>query len=250
MIMSTFDYTAGPTVATRARLGVIILQSDETLEHDLRRMIPEDGVGVYASRIPNAPEVSSETLAEMAGVLTHTAGLLPTRTDYDVVGYGCTSGTAVIGADRIAGMIHDGCNTGHVTEPLTALIAACKALNLKKIAFLSPYVEEVSNRLRQRLDDAGIATPLFGSFNEAIESQVARIDGDSVMAAATTLYESGDWDGIFMSCTNLQTLNVIAELEDRCGCPVLSSNLVLAWHMMTLSGLSSHNPQLGSLLRH
>ena len=72
MIMSTFDYTAGPTVATRARLGVIILQSDETLEHDLRRMIPEDGVGVYASRIPNAPEVSSETLAEMAGVLTHT----------------------------------------------------------------------------------------------------------------------------------------------------------------------------------
>ena len=44
-------------------------------------------------------------------------------------------------------------------------------------------------------------------------------------------------DALFISCTNLRTLDVIEEIEQKTGMPVLSSNLVLAWHLLDLVGL-------------
>jgi maleate isomerase len=95
-------------------------------------------------------------------------------------------------------------------------------------------VEPVSDQLRQTLAIDGIKTPVFGSFNEAKEANVSRISGPSLIDAAHRLAEQDkSIKGIFLSCTNLRTLEVIAPLEAETGLPVLSSNLVLAWHMVT-----------------
>ena len=55
------------------------------------------------------------------------------------------------------------------------------------------------------------------------------------MAAAKTLAQEAVVDGIFLSCTNLRTMDLICPLEAELGMPVLSSNLVLAWHLTQLS---------------
>jgi maleate isomerase len=96
---------------------------------------------------------------------------------------------------------------------------------------LSPYIAEVSGRLREVLDGEGVATPVFGSFSEGIEEKVVRIDGPSIINAALDMCKDADVDGLFLSCTNLRTLNVIAPLEAALDIPVLSSNLVLGWHL-------------------
>ena len=246
--MADFPYKIGTGVGKKARLGVVVLQSDETLEYDLRRLLPENRVALYTTRIASAAEVSTASLAGMQGALSQSASLLPPETALDVVGYGCTSGTAVIGAENIASLIKTGCRTSHATEPLSALIAACQASKIGKLAFLSPYVASVSAQLRTRLGDAGIQTPQFGSFNEASETKVAHIAPESVLEAAVSLYQRGGCEAIFLSCTNLQTLDVLAEIEARCGCRVFSSNLVLAWHMLTLAGLAPRDKNIASLL--
>ena len=246
--MSSFPYEFGRAAGYKAQLGLIVLQSDETLEYELRRMLPEDGVALYTSRIPSAQTVSTKSLAGMAALLTNTAALLPPELQYKVVGYGCTSGTAVIGAEVVADQIKAGCNAAAVTEPLTSLISACNEKGVKRLAILSPYVEDVSATMRQRLRSAGIKTPQFGSFNEANETAVAHISAGSVYAAATALHKRGKCEAIFISCTNLQTLDVIAEIEKQCNCPVWSSNLVLGWHMLKTAGLKARNPELGTLL--
>ena len=115
-------------------------------------------------------------------------------------------------------------------------MAACEHLGLKRIAFLSPYIEGVSANLRQVLQDNGVETPAFGTFGEAEELKVVRISGASVMEAATALVRDSKVDGIFLSCTNLRTLDLIMPLEAVLDMPVLSSNLVLAWHLAQLSG--------------
>ena len=38
-----------------------------------------------------------------------------------------------------------------------------------------------------------------------------------------------DADGMFISCTNLRTIDVIARLEAELGVPVISSNLATCW---------------------
>jgi maleate isomerase len=229
-------------IETRRTLGLIALQADRTIEDDFRRLMPGD-VSMLVSRVPSALEVTLDTLAEMEGALTGAAALFPVGHRFDVVGYGCTSGTAQIGAHVITERVKAGADADQVSEPVSALIAACRTLGLRRIAILSPYVASVSDRLRHVLRAADIETPTFDSFDEANEAAVTQIDGDSISTAALSVMRGAQVDGLFLSCTNLRTLDVIAPLQDQLGLPVLSSNLVLAWHMLRLSGLNVNTPR-------
>jgi maleate isomerase len=244
--VSAFDYSLEPL--PQKTLGLVVLQSDETIEQDFRHVLPRD-TALHVTRVPSGLEVSPDSLQAMEHALPAAAGLLPRGLGFDVVGYGCTSGTAQIGAERIAELTRQGVETAHVTEPVSALIAACRHLGVTRLAMLSPYVAEVSARLREVLQDAGIATPVFGSFEEAEEQKVVRIDAASVQRAATQLAEQGGVDGIFLSCTNLRTFPSIAPLEAATGLPVLSSNQVLIWDMLQKAGAALDATGPGKLLQ-
>ena len=248
-VSQAFTFQLRDAYAAYARLGLVVLQVDETIEHEFARLLPPSVVSLNVTRVPSAPDVTPDTLAQMAAQLPAAAALLPNSFQHDAVAYACTSGTTVIGASRATELVHSGCDTAAVTNPLTALIAACAHLGVKRLALLSPYVESVSELLRQRLGEAGIDTPHFGSFNESAEAKVARIDGDSVVQAATALAQGRDCDAVFLSCTNLRTLDVIDVIERLLDRPVLSSNQVLAWHLTQLAGLRLKQPQFGRLWR-
>lgn len=226
--MTHFPYTRAPDGP--APLGLLVLQTDETIEADMRAMLPED-TPLFVSRVPSAPAVTPESLRAMADHLTDAATLLPAAQGFAAIGYGCTSATAQIGAQGVAARIHAGAQTARVSDPLSALIAACGALGLRRLAFVSPYTADVSAPLRARLDAAGIATPVFGSFNEASEASVVRIDEASLLRAACDLAARGGVEGVFLSCTNLRTLGVIEAIEAATGLPCLSSNQALGWHL-------------------
>lgn len=234
--------------SAKKTLGLVVLQSDETLEQDIRRLLPE-GTHLHITRVPSGLEVTRDSLAEMEAHLPQAASLFPRGLRFDAIGYGCTSGTAQIGADKITELVRTGAQTAHVTQPVSALLAACKALGLRRLAILSPYIADVSAQLRQVLAEGGIETPAFGSFEEAREDRVARIDQASVFDAALHLAARSDVDGIFLSCTNLRSLDIIAALEAQLGCPVLSSNQVLCWHMAKLAGMALCVPETGRLLQ-
>ena len=242
-----FTYDKQDNLSNHARLGLLVLQTDETIEHDFSRLFPADKVSLYVSRVPSAPVITKDTLAQMKGELTASAALLPEAINYDAMGYGCTSASSVIGSEKVESLVQAGCSTAVVTNPLRALIAACRHLGIKRLAFLTPYAVEVSEHLRLKVNKADIATPVFGTFNEASEQNVVRIADASTVAAATQLGRNEDCDAVFMSCTNLRTLNVIKQIEDEIGKPVLSSNQVLAWHMAQLAGLDVRHENYGKL---
>lgn len=242
----TFPFTLAEMTAPR--FGLIALQSDETIEADMRRLLPTEAA-FLVSRVPSDTEVTSATLAALEAHLTAAAALFPTGFQFDAVGYGCTSGTAEIGADQVAANITSTTQATCVTEPLSGLIAACMHLGVRRLAVLSPYVAEVSSKLQNAVGAAGIATPVFGSFNVSTEATVVRIDRPSIEAAAVSLMDGSDVDALFISCTNLRTLDVIAPLEQRLGTPVLTSNQVLAWHMMRSAGVSPPEGAPGLLFK-
>ncbi|MGY9031676.1 MAG: maleate cis-trans isomerase family protein [Rhodobacterales bacterium] len=241
----SFDFTTNPAVPA---MGLIVLQSDETIEQDFRRIF---GAGplIYVTRVPTATQVTRDTLQQMAETLPAAASLFAEPTEFSVVGYGCTSGTAQIGADNIARLVREGCTTPEVTQPVSGLLAACATLNIKRLGFLSPYVEDVSAHLVNVLEANGVACPVFGSFDEACETVVAHISSQSTYDAAVTLAAKGGIDALFLSCTNLRTLDIIEKLEAETGLPVLSSNQVLAWHMAQLSGKDLTDLPFGTLFK-
>ncbi len=234
--MSNFPFSLTDAIGTQATLGLIVLKYDETLEQDMRRLFPTRDVAIYVSRIQSSDEVTPNTLGAMEVTMPEAAGLLPPAAPFDVVGYGCTSGTTMIGAEKVAALVRQGISTSHVCDPLSAALAACTALKVKRLGMVTPYIESVSGPVRQAFETAGFAVPHIVSFGEAGEERVARIDGASIKAAALKVGQGDDVDAVFLSCTNLRTLDVIADIEAELGKPVLSSNQALAWHMAQLSG--------------
>ena len=233
----------------RATLGLIVLQADETIEPELRAYTARDGVVLYHSRIPSAPEVTPETLARMETELPASVGLLPDHLDFDVIGYGCTSGATIIGADRVAHGIQTVKPEAKATDPITAVKAALQALDAKRIGFITPYIADVSAAMRQNLEQAGFEVTAFGSFEQSEEQVVARIDAVSVHRAILDVGATDPCDAVFVSCTNLRTQDVIPEAEAALGKPVISSNQALAWHMLQLAGIEDAPAGGGRLLQ-
>lgn len=228
------------------QVGLIVLQSDETLERDMRVLLPA-ATEFLVSRVPSGAEVTTESLAAMEAYLTGAASLLPRGAKIDVVGYGCTSATAQIGAQRVAQLVQAGVTTPTVTNPVTALIAACRHLGITRIALISPYIAQVSDRLQVVLAQAGIQVTAFASFNEPIEEKVVRINTQSITDAAVEIAHIDTCDAVFLSCTNLRTLDAIPLIEARIGKPVLSSNQVLAWHLIQVADLGTTSARAGML---
>ncbi len=212
---------------------LIVLQADETIEDEFRTLMPQN-VRLMVSRVPSGPEVTSETLAEMARHLGHAASLLPRAVTFDAIAYACTSGAAEIGSKEVARLIRETASTRATTTPVDALVAACRRHKVRRLNLLTPYIAEVSDRLIAVLADHGVEVVGTASFDEADEARVARISATSITDASKALAGTGSADAMFLSCTNLRTAGLLAPLSERIGCPVWSSNQILAWHLLRL----------------
>lgn len=233
--MSNFPYRLTTPIGSAATLGLIALQVDETIEQDFRRLFVAHDVALYVNRIPSGAELTPDTIAQMGRDLPAAAALLPQAAEFDAVAYGCTSGTTLIGVDRVRQLVQGAVSTRHVAQPLTATLTAFAALQINTIGLVSPYIDTVSGPMKKTFEAAGYAVPAMVSFGEEIEANVARIDPASIHAAALEVGSKPEVEAVFLSCTNLRTLDIITDLEQRLGKPVVSSNQALAWHMARLS---------------
>ncbi|MEM9522468.1 MAG: Asp/Glu racemase [Pseudomonadota bacterium] len=241
------DFRTDGGIGARAILGMIVLEADETIEHEFSRMMALPGVALYHNRIAMVPEIRPDTLVRMANDLPASARLLPPSSRFDAIGFGCTSASTVIGSDNVARAIEGACPGARVTDPLKAIIAAGRFLGATRLGFVTPYIPEVSARMRRTLEKAGYEIAGFGSFEAGDDRVVARITGASILAAIETVAAQAPCDAVVVSCTNLRCLDLINVAEKRIGVPVLSSNQALAWHMLRLAGIDDIRPRFGRL---
>ncbi len=221
----------------KAVLGLIVLQADETMEDEFRSVLNEDNVRLYHSRIPSGVDVTPQTLMQMKADLPAAAALLPASAEFDVIGYGCTSGATFIGPQTVCDLVQASHPGAAVTDPISAVVAACRKLKIKRMGFITPYAADVSEAMRKHLEKEGLKIADFASFEQKEEAVVARISDRSVLQALVAMGADKTLDGLFVSCTNLRSFSIIDEAERLTGKPVITSNQALYWHMLTLAGL-------------
>ncbi|OED49198.1 Asp/Glu racemase [Rhodobacteraceae bacterium (ex Bugula neritina AB1)] len=245
--IQTLGFTADGGLGEKAKIGLIVLQSDQTIEHEFARVLRRNGVALYHARIPNEMNVTCSTLQKMEADLPAAAALLPATFGLDSIGYCCTSGATLIGEARVDELLRKEHPNAKTTNPLTACKAALKALKLRKIALITPYAAEVTTELRDNLAAAGFEVTAVGTFNQSDDFKVARISPESILAAVKDIGQRTDCDGVFVSCTSLRVMEVIAEAEKAICKPVLSSNQVTAWHLARLAGVGDNIAGAGML---
>ncbi len=242
-------FTTDAGFGTRATLGLIVLQTDETIEPELAAIMAMDGVVLYHNRIPMAPQVNAQTLTAMEAQLPESVKLFPPAATFDVIGYGCTSASTLIGPEGIARAIQSVRPGATVCNPISAVMAACTALHARRIGFITPYVADVSAAMRKLLEDQGFEISAFGSFEEDLDSVVARISPASSLEAIKWVSDQAECDVIFVSCTSMRIAGLVEAAEQATGKPVISSNLALGWHMLRMAGIDDVRPGLGRLFQ-
>ncbi len=234
-------------VYARAAIGLIVLASDQTVEYEFRRIFDLPGVALFESRIYNDTTITPETLKAMEAGMTEAARLILPGIPLDVVAYGCTSGAMTIGDDKVAELIHKARPGVTCTSPMKATMAAFEAFGARRIALLTPYLDEINQTMRGFIEARGVSVPVMGSFNEPNDNKVGRISPASIREAALELGRSELVDAVFVACTALRVVEIAAEIEAELGKPVTSSNHAMAWHCLRLAGIDDPQPHLGRL---
>ncbi len=221
----------------RARIGLIVPSSNTTMEPEMWRMAPE-GVSIHTARIP-LEKVNVEELMEMEKYSVDEAVKLSTA-GVDVIVYGCTTGSLIGGPGfdkRIAGKINVATGTPVVTTA-TAVVEALRALNAMRISIATPYIEEVNRREEEFLEAHGFKVVDLKYLGILDNIEIGRVEPGRVYRLARSLKTAGV-DAVFISCTNLRTLEVIKPLEEDLGLPVISSNTATMWYTLKTLGIDT-----------
>ena len=234
-------------IAERAAIGVVVLASDQTIEHEFRQIMNLPGVAFYESRIFNSNTISPATLQAMEARIAPSADLILPGMPLDVVAFGCTAASMVIGEEKVFERIREVRPDAACTTPITGVFAAFDAFAAKRVAVLTPYRDDVNQAVRRYVEGRGYEVVALGSFNEEDDTRAARIGLDYIRDAAVDLGRIDDVDMVFVSCTNLRLASVAAEIEAEIGKPVTSSNHAMAWHCLRLAGVNDELPEFGRL---
>ena len=209
----------------RPAVGLIVLNTDFTFERDFVRMYSEQqpNYDFYFNRIHFANPMTPESLAAIGDDLTEvSAGILPGY-DLELVVFNCTSSSSIVGDDAIERAIQESKPTAKVLSTSQAVVANFKGRGFKKVSVLTPYSEEVSSLFRDYLQKNGveIVSSMYMDMND--DREVAMLPADEIIKAAKAAIHD-DADAIFISCTAMRSAEIIPQIEEAIGKPVLTSN--------------------------
>jgi maleate isomerase len=242
----TYDLDGG--IASRASIGLIVLATDYTIEHEWRQVFAGiDGVALYQSRIHNENMITPKTLRAMEPRIIECARVITPDTPVDVIAYGCTSASMAIGEEQVFTNIRQAKPDAKCTTPITAAFAAFDAFDAKRIGVLTPYSADVNQIVADYIAARGYQVPVFGSFNVDRDTVVARITPQSIEQGVREIVRHAEVDAIFVSCTSVRLMQACAALENKLGIPLTSSNHAMAWHALRLAGIDDSLGRFGSL---
>ena len=228
------------------RIGLIVPSSNTTVESEFYRLAPK-GFTVHAARM-GIREVTIAALARMERD-AEAAAMLLSDAEVDVICYACTSGSFYRGMKHeheLAARLSDRSGAPVVTTS-HAVISALNVLRAKRIAVCTPYTRQVNEKLARFFAENGfVVADLRGLGmvqNTEIGRQPPEVAYDLVRRAETGLV-----DAVFLSCTNLRTVEIIGRLESEAGIPVTSSNVATFWYAVRTLGYRKRIEGLGRLL--
>lgn len=231
----------------RAKLGFVLLAMEQTMESDMFRLAPP-GVGVHIARAPMANLVSVDTLLAMKdGIGDAAASILP-DVDLDVVAYGCTSGSVVIGEDKVFDQLRRGSPAAKPTSLITAVMNALRELDVRRIAVGTPYLHEVNVIERDYMQERGFEVVNIEGLGIEHDEDMARVAPQYIAEFAASV-DRPDADAVFISCGALRSVEVIDQLERELGKPVVTSNQALMWDCLRQAGLNDRFDGYGTLFR-
>lgn len=129
-----------------------------------------------------------------------------------------------------------------------AIVAALRALGLRRVAVATSYIDALNERLVAYLEAAGFAVTAIRGLQITGVEAMGLVSTQTLVELSTRVFEQDrSADGVFISCGGLLTLDAILQLEDRLGVPVTASSPAGFWDVVRLGGWDARAPGFGRL---
>ena len=218
------------------RIGLIIPSSNRMVEQEMVRHVPP-GVTAHVARLrmTGAHRVGIDAL--LPRVEEAAATLVDARCD--VVAFHCTANSTAEGTKGdetlVTALRHAG--APRATTPASAICAAFVALSARRIVLITPYSQETTDHEAEFLRHAGYDVLTARGFalkgSDEYCATPPQFWRDRAFEAARP-----DAECYLLSCANISTFPVIAEIEQRVGRPVVSSNQAVIFDALRLLGVN------------
>lgn len=215
----------------RARIGIVVPFSNTNLEPDLMMLRPP-GVSLHFARaggyeldaVPDSDQMRGFALASLDEVIGSLAATRP-----DLILYGCTSATLAHGPEfdrEFAERIRALAGVPTVTAA-GALVEALHAQVVERVAFGSPYVEQLNREAIAFLSTSGVETVSSAHIGTDLGNYgQGELTPDQVFELGVRA-DSPQAQALVLSCTDMRAVEVIDRLEAALGKPVVTSNQAL-----------------------
>ncbi|MEM4833316.1 MAG: maleate cis-trans isomerase, partial [Sulfolobales archaeon] len=114
----------------------------------------------------------------------------------------------------------------------------------------TPYIEEINAREKAFLESVGFTVVRIRGLGVVKNTEIGRQPAWVAYRLAKEVVREAKSavDGVFISCTNFRTLEVVGVLEEELGLPVVSSNTASMWLALRTAGIRD-KLNYGRLLR-
>jgi maleate isomerase len=229
------------------KFGLIIPSSNTIMEAEFWRMA--SGCATVHTARMRLRKITVDDLEEMEE-MTIEASMLLADAEVDVIGYGCTSGSFFKGKG------HDREIEEKITEitgipavaTAKAVIEALGELHINRVCVATPYKEEINRLEKKYLEQNEIDVLKIKGLNIVHNTEVGSKEPSAAYELAKEVHKL-ETQGIFISCTNFRTIEVIERLEKELKVPVISSNTATLWAMMKKAGNERKIKGYGRLLQ-
>ncbi|MSO76787.1 MAG: decarboxylase [Alphaproteobacteria bacterium] len=231
----------------RGRIGVIVPSPNTVCETEFWRMAPA-GVTVHTTRLWFRAGEVERPLEDMEQYLPRALAELK-GARVDLVAYACTASSMHGSPDKLAADI-----AGEVGAPAIttagAVLAALAALGARRIAVGTPYPAAVNEGERRFFAGRQIAVTRMASKIVCEEQHqfrgMSRVPTEAVCDLAAEI-DTPDSDAIFLSCSDMATLDAIPRIEAALGKPVVTSTQATFWQALRTLGIGDRIPGAGRL---
>jgi len=234
----------------RARIGFLVPPGNPTVEPEMAELTPP-GVSLHFTRMsaegPAGTHAGQEqrNRSQVESIPACVRLLAMVSPSVIVLAHTATSYT--LGEAREAALVTEmeALGNARFITAFGGVLAALKALGVRRIAYATPYSAEMTALGKRHLEECGVNVVNSGQLDNV--RNIYQENSERAYAIARQV-DRPDAAAIFLSGVGMPTLDALQVLEDDTGKPVISAASAMMWHALRTAGIRHRFSGYGRLL--